>query len=165
MSLEINNQALFTEADKKELEILLGLSIDRYLKFVASQSDPNFLFLKSFSFTEEIVNEIILKLYGHKDTGSFGRKLKKIKQFTKDKDFKKSYDLLLTIINQRNDIAHNLEYKIEEDVEFWNLLLKKYPKNKNKKELLARLFSDVIHGFLYLNTGLRIMPNFIVYKK
>jgi len=178
MTLYIDQNAKTGNSARAEVKKKINERAKRYNDYVKTQDNPNLLFLKSIIYTEELIKEIIRDIYGNNiktEAMTLGRAMEYIKVFNDDEFVKKSIDLLTIIKKTRDKMAHELEFDINECVSFWNTVSNHSSGQKtstnsnnlsNKQRCVAinEYFSDVIHGFLYIKTGMEVIPDFIKHK-
>lgn len=153
------------EVENKDihLEHLVDKLTEDFNDRVKSESDPSYLLLKGHLLIENILQETLAvfdcQKTGRIDRISFHEKTNFLKNLQEYKDEIKGVSPLLYSLNEvRNDLAHNLDFKISEsDVNKIGInlgskyIIKKYEiGHKNVKEILLFCLNEIVYllGFI-----------------
>jgi uncharacterized protein (DUF2132 family) len=165
MPYSINTQAVVSLKDIN-IEKLISTEIEKYISNTLHYKEVELVFLKSIIYVEELVKEINMKLHGTVGFVGLERHIELMKLIKDDTSISKSISFLERIKGFRNNMAHKLEYQLEQDPNF----LREFKINKNmdlnkKRYEIAMYFKDVAHGFIFLKIGMSTIKNFIIYEK
>lgn len=163
MSYKVNQDIANKNIDK-EVRDLISSEIDRFFNNTMKSSELDLVFLKSMIYIEELIKGITKKLFGTKNHVGLSQHIAQLKLIKGEEKLDNSIRYVEKIKTFRDNMAHNLEYHIEDDPQFLKeFKIIKDDKIQNKKYNIAVYFKDVAHGFLYIKIGLNKFDGFIVY--
>jgi len=150
----------------EEINVPLEAEALKYFTAISKAKEMEWIFLKAFMFAEDILGSALDIVFHTPKTFGITRKIAEARKIIEAEELENALSKLESVKAFRHKLAHDLEYQLEEDVEFWVILeVDKDADLEIKRSAVIYYFNNINRPFLYFYLGVKLFDSFVISVK